>query len=83
MLMNTQKHIDEHAEVFSVEWRYGRKNAFIYPECTLYTSYEQGNSSVGVEHCASNTRGAQRKRVFNALSMRKEAYANRMGYGRK
>ena len=81
--MNTQKHIDEHAEVFSVEWRYGRKNAFIYPECTLYTSYEQGNSSVGVEHCTSNTRGEQRKRVFNALAMRKEAYANRMGHGRK
>ncbi|WP_179857754.1 hypothetical protein [Prevotella intermedia] len=48
MLMNMQKHIDEHAEVFSVEWRYGRKNAFIYPERTLYTSYEQDNSSVEV-----------------------------------
>ena len=48
MLMNMQKHIDEHAEVFSVEWRYGRQNAFICPEYTLYTSYEQGNSSVGV-----------------------------------
>ena len=68
--MNTQKHIDEHAEVFSVEWRYGRQNAFICPEYTLYTSYEQGNSSVGVEHCASNTRGEQCKSVFNALSMR-------------
>ena len=81
--MNMQKHIDEHAEVFSVEWRYGRQNAFICPEYTLYTSHEQGNSSVGVEHCAYNTRGAQRKRLFNALAMRKETYANRIGYGRK
>ena len=48
MLMNMQKHIDEHAEVCSVGWRYGRQNAFICPEYTLYTSYEQGNSSVGV-----------------------------------
>ena len=83
MLMNTQKHIDEHAEVGSVNWKYGRQNAFICPKYTLYTSYEQGNSSVGVEHCASNTRGEQRKRVFNALAMRKETYANRVGYGRK
>lgn len=81
--MNTQQYADEHAEVCSVRGRNERQNAFICPEYTLYTSYEQGNSSVGVEHCASNTRGAQRKRVFNALSMRKEAYANRMGYGRK
>ena len=48
MLMNMQKHIDEHAEVGSVNWKYGRQNAFIYPEYTLYTSLEQCNSSVGV-----------------------------------
>ncbi|WP_154650390.1 hypothetical protein [Prevotella intermedia] len=48
MLMNTQKHIDEHAEVGSVSGRNRRQNAFIYPEYTLYTSLEQGNSSVGV-----------------------------------
>ncbi|WP_157765296.1 hypothetical protein [Prevotella intermedia] len=48
MLMNTQKHIDEHGEVGSVSGRNGRQNAFICPEYTLYTSYEQGNSSVGV-----------------------------------
>jgi hypothetical protein len=48
MLMNMQKHIDEHAEVGSVNWKYGRQNAFICPKYTLYTSYEQGNSSVGV-----------------------------------
>ncbi len=46
--MNTQQYADEHAEVDSVNWKYGRKNAFIYPECTLYTSHEQGNSSVEV-----------------------------------
>ncbi|ATV29882.1 hypothetical protein CTM63_11950 [Prevotella intermedia] len=83
MLMNTQKHIDEYAEVCSVGWRYGRQNAFICPEYTLYTSHEQGNSSVGDGALRFNTRGAQRKRVFNALSMRKEAYTNRMGYGQK
>ncbi|MGP1472963.1 MAG: hypothetical protein ACTTJN_05285 [Prevotella intermedia] len=48
MLMNMQKHIDKHAEVCSVGWRYGRKNAFICPEYTLYTSHEQGNNSIGV-----------------------------------
>ena len=48
MLMNTQKHIDKHAEVGSVGGRNGKQNAFICPEYTLYTSYEQGNSSVGV-----------------------------------
>ena len=46
--MNTQQYADEHAEVCSVRGRNERKNAFIYPEYTLYTSYEQGNSSVGV-----------------------------------
>ena len=48
MLMNTQKHIDEHTEVGSVGGINGRQNAFIYPECTLYTSHEQGNSNIGV-----------------------------------
>lgn len=46
--MNMQKHIDEHAEVGSVGGINGRKNAFICPEYTLYTSYEQGNSNIGV-----------------------------------
>ena len=68
--MNTQKHIDEHTEVGSVGGRNGKQNAFICPKYTLYTNHEQGNSSVGVEHCASNTRGEQCKSVFNALSMR-------------
>ena len=57
------------------------------PLSTLNTRCTQAMSkataSWGGEHCAYNTRGAQRKRVFNALSMRKEAYANRMGHGRK
>ena len=48
MLVNMQKHTDEHAEVCSGGGKYGRKNAFICPKYTLYTSYEQGNSSVGV-----------------------------------
>ncbi|WP_157766818.1 hypothetical protein [Prevotella intermedia] len=48
MLMNMQKHIDEHAEVGSVSGRNGRQNGFICPEYILYTSYEQGNSSVEV-----------------------------------
>ncbi|WP_162630549.1 hypothetical protein [Prevotella intermedia] len=48
MLMNTQKHIDKHAEVCSVGGINGGLNAFICPEYMLYTSYEQGNSSVRV-----------------------------------
>ncbi|WP_180946477.1 hypothetical protein [Prevotella intermedia] len=47
-MMNTQQYADEHAEVGSVGWKYGRQNSFICPECTLYRNYEQGNSSVGV-----------------------------------
>ena len=46
--MNTQQYADEHAEVGSVNWKYGRQNAFICPKYTLYTSYEQGNSSIEV-----------------------------------
>ncbi|WP_157847437.1 hypothetical protein [Prevotella intermedia] len=46
--MNTQKHIEEHAEVCSVRGRNERQNAFSCPKYTLYTSHEQGNSSVEV-----------------------------------
>jgi hypothetical protein len=46
--MNTQQYADEHAEVGSVSGRNGRQNGFICPEYILYTSYEQGNSSVEV-----------------------------------